>query len=90
MLLLLLIIKGHIPIGYVPFNSLNFSEGNMPVYDLNTESKRKPSPALWKMIQKTKSPTKPSWRKTIALTSTTSGSQPTFHTQTQVTTFASI
>ena len=23
---------------YVPFNSLNFSEGNMPVYDLNTEN----------------------------------------------------
>jgi hypothetical protein len=60
---------------YVPFNSLTLSEGSMPVHDVNTESES--SPALLKMIQKTKPITKPSWQKTIALTSTTSASQST-------------
>ena len=59
------------------FNSLTLSEGAKPVHDLNTETKGKSAPALWKMIQKTKSPTKPSWQKTIALTSTAAASQPT-------------
>ena len=49
----------------------------MPVYDLNAESKGESSPTLWKMIQKTKSPTKPGWQKTFALKSTATSSQPT-------------
>ena len=60
---------------FVPFNSLTLSEGTMPVHDLNTESES--SPALLKMIQKTKTTTKPAWQKTIAITSTTAASQPT-------------
>ena len=60
---------------FVPFNSLTLSEGTMPVHDLNTESES--SPALLKMIQKTKTTTKPVWQKTIAITSTTAASQPT-------------